>query len=218
MENHVCPLCEMSAPPACPAAGRAFHHCDRCDLIWVPRAWHLSPEAEAERYRRHENSAADAGYDAFLRRAIEPLKADAAIRRVLDYGSGPEPVLLSLLHDAGFDAVGYDPYFAPDADLSRPFDAVVSVETFEHFAQPHAETEKIIGLIHPGGLLVVVTRFHPGTAAMRDWWYARDPTHVAFYSMQTMRWIGKRFGFTLEDSNDTDMVVLRRDAAAGESP
>ena len=70
-------------------------------------------------------------------------------RRVLYYRSGPTPVPVDPLRQAGHKAVGYAPFFAGNADLSRPFDAVVAVETFEHLAEPGRELATIRQLLRP---------------------------------------------------------------------
>ena len=32
-------------------------------------------------------------------------------------------------------------------------------------------------------------------SAFPEWGYHRDPTHIAFYSETTMRWIARRYGW-----------------------
>jgi SAM-dependent methyltransferase len=206
----ICPLCGAGTTVIHQDRRRRFVHCAACDLISVPRACHLAPELQRERYTRHHNSPEDAGYVAMLNRPIALLQQFAAdARRVLDYGSGPAPVLVELLRRAGYEAAGYDPFFAGDADLSPPFDAVVSIETFEHFAEPGRELENIRRLLRPGGCLVVMTLFHPDPAGLEDWWYARDATHVAFYSPRTLDWIAGRFGFDLLYCDNERLAALR---------
>jgi SAM-dependent methyltransferase len=170
-------------------------------------------EDQQARYAKHRNSIDNAGYVRMLNRPIEMLRQYGnEVRRVLDYGSGPSPVMVELLRQAGFDAAGYDPIFAAGTDVTGPFDAVVAVETFEHFAEPRREMEKIAGLLRPGGMLIVMTLLHNGPATMKDWWYARDATHVAFYSTATLAWIAAAFGFELVHCDNERLAVLRRTA------
>lgn len=145
-----------------------------------------------------------------LNRPIALLRRYAGdARRVLDYGSGPALVLLELLRRAGYEAAGYDPLFNSGADGPQPFDVVVSIETFEHFAEPHRELEQIRGLLRPGGHLTVMTLLYGGPAAIRDWWYARDATHVAYYSAGPLDWIVGELGFELLYCDKERMAVLR---------
>lgn len=205
-----CCLCATPSPPLRTRTARAYHQCPACDLIFVPRKWHLNEDAQRARYAQHHNSAEDAGYMAMLRRPLSLLRQFApGARRVLDYGCGREAVLVDLLGRDGYRAVGYDPLYASDAALSSPFHAVIAVETFEHFADPRGEMDRIQRLLAPSGCLIVVTLLHQGPEAVRNWWYARDPTHVAFYSSGTMAHIAKAFGFAILFSDSERILVLR---------
>ena len=42
-----------------------------------------------------------------------------------------------------------------------------------------------------------------------DWYYHRDPTHVAFYSRRTFRWIADWLDLTLEHPRQR-VVLLRK--------
>lgn len=152
---------------------------------------------------------------------------------VLDYGSGPEPVMVDLLREAGYSPTGWDPFFANDpatigvgcgvgcaaggvaggaaggaANVAPSFEAIVSVETFEHFADPRLEMERIVGLLQSNGLLIVQTLFHHGPETIADWWYVRDPTHVTFYSHATIDWICRTFGLTCLFRDEKNLAVL----------
>ncbi len=206
-----CPLCAGPAGRALSQFERDFLHCTGCDLVFVPHAQHLDHAGEKARYETHENTMNNAGYVAMFERFLTILATCAPdVRTVLDYGCGPGPVLVELLRRRGYRAEGFDPYFACDTDLSRSFDAVVSTETFEHFARPGREMERLSRLVRPGGVLAVMTLFHPGRASLADWWYMRDKTHVAFYSHATLHWIGRRFGFDVVFQEPNNIIVMRR--------
>ncbi len=206
----ICPLCGAAATWAAIYQKRDYYHCSICDLIFVPPDQHLDPESERARYATHNNTMDNAGYVAMFEGPISLLGEHCGDGcHILDYGSGPGPVLVELLCRAGYDAVGYDPFFAPNVDLSCSFDAIISTETFEHFARPRAEITRILGLLRPGGLLAIMTLFHPGPAAVADWWYARDPTHVAFYSHATFDWICGEFGLTTLHRDGKNFTILR---------
>jgi SAM-dependent methyltransferase len=176
----------------------------------VPRVCHLDAEAQRARYAKHRNSADDAGYVAMLRRPVALLRQyHPAARRVLDYGCGREQILVGLLRREGYEAVGYDPLYGSDADMSSPFDAVVAVESMEHFPEPGGELQRIRGLLAPGGCLVVMTALHRGPDTIKDWWYARDPTHVSFYSAATMTYIAEAFGFRILFTDNKRNLVLQ---------
>lgn len=182
-------------------------------MHFVPASAHVTPDVELARYRLHQNSLNDAGYVRFLEPALRALERHApAGGRVLDYGAGPVPVLAELLRRAGFRVATYDRYFAPDTGLTPPFDAVVATETFEHFRDPRADLDRIAGLLEAGAVLVVMTSLWTPACDIARWHYANDTTHVVFYALETFRYIGDRWGFTLVETNSRNLVVLRRGA------
>lgn len=218
-----CPLCGALAPFATRAAPRPVHRCPECDLRFVPAAHHLSPEQERARYRLHRNSIEDAGYVRFLSPVVEALKRRLPCRAtppltrqglpaagapaVLDYGCGPDPVLVKLLRRAGYDAAGYDPFFHPDTELRRGYDAVVSTETFEHFRAPATEIERVVRLLKPGGVLAVMTALYDGQD-LATWHYSLDATHVCFYTIATFRFVAVRWGLQVVETNDRNLIVM----------
>jgi hypothetical protein len=142
---------------------------------------------------------------------IDLLAAHAPVaRRILDYGCGPAPVLVDMLQEAGYLAAGYDPLFPAGPVPEPPWDAIVSTETFEHLAAPADDLDRIDGWLAPGGCLVVVTRWHAGLETLADWWYARDRTHVAFYSRVTLDHLCRRRGWQLLQVAGPDLAVLRK--------
>lgn len=208
-----CTLCQTAAPEVGRLGGRRFHLCPVCDLVFVPTHQHVGAEAARARYLKHRNSPDDVGYTDRFSRLIELLRGQApGARRVLDYGCGPTPVFVEMLRAAGYDASGYDPLFCPDSSLHEPFDVVASVETFEHFTRPGDELARIVARIRPGGMLAVMTLFHHGAESLGNWWYLRDPTHVAFYSQATFDFIAPRFGLTIVHRDERDTIILRRNA------
>lgn len=193
-----CPLCST------PASGlltrfrdRDYRHCAGCDLVFVPAAQHVPPSAAYSRYRLHRNTPDDQGYRDFLNRLLRelaPLLQPGD--RGLDYGSGPGPVLAQMLREQGFATAIYDPFFAPGRTvLKRRYDFITCTETVEHFAQPAAEFDRFNRMLRPGGRLGIMTCIRDPAATLAEWWYIRDETHVAFYSMRTMSWIGNRYGW-----------------------
>lgn len=209
-----CPLCEAHAHAFVTVDGRRYLRCPRCLLTFLHPAQRLSHEAEHARYLTHRNDPDDPGYRAFLDRVATPLGERLAPgAEGLDYGSGPGPTLSVMLAERGFPTADFDPFFAADpAPLQRKWDFVTCTETAEHFFHPGAEFARLHQLLRPGGLLAVMTRPLDDDAGFAEWWYRRDPTHVAFYRPETFRWIEGRWPWTLESPAPT-VFLFRRPAA-----
>ena len=196
-----CPLCHGSATDLYHVAKgpRDYFKCRECELVHLHPSQRLSLRSEHERYELHRNDATDPGYVRFLERLALPLiERLPAGARGIDFGCGPAPVLSTLLSAAGFPCVAYDPLFAPDtAPLSERYDFVTCSEVVEHAYDPSALFATLDRLVRPEGLIGVMTRFHGLEAPFATWWYKRDPTHVAFYSEATMRWIARHHGWSV---------------------
>ncbi|HMN67137.1 MAG TPA: class I SAM-dependent methyltransferase [Bdellovibrionales bacterium] len=195
----ICTLCGSGA--AKPIEPPAYFHCRDCDLRFLDPVRHLTPDLEKPRYEMHENKYEDPAYRRFLSAISSPLLERLPQGSLgLDFGSGPSPVLARILTEGGLPTEVYDPYFANDADkLKTRYDFVVSSEAIEHFYRPGEEFKKLKNLVKPGGLLAVMTHIYQDGIDFQDWYYRRDPTHVAFYSAKTLAWICEGFGFaTLE--------------------
>ncbi len=204
-----CPLCQSPRPQPIPARQRRYFHCTRCDLIAVPPNDHLDDHTEKARYRLHRNTADDPGYRAIFDGPLACLARHAPrAGRVLDYGCGWAPIFVERLRACGYDATGYDRFFAPTLPATPPFDAVTCIETAEHFRSPRNAFDHIASLRAPRGCIVVRTQLHRGAASIDDWWYARDPTHVAFYSRAVFEWIAGRLSLRLVECSDDGVVCF----------
>jgi len=188
---------------------RRYYLCGNCALIFVDPAQRLSPAEERARYLLHQNSPQDRGYVAFLNQLLQPLLlylVEGA--RGLDYGCGPVPVLSRLAQAQGIACDDYDPFFV-DGPLRPPYDVVFASECFEHFHHPAEEMARILALLKPGGFLGIMTERWTTLAAFEDWYYARDPTHVAFYHADTFDFICERFGLASVWRDEKRVIILR---------
>ena len=196
-----CPLCggEARRGAATDMLGRRLGECGTCGLVFAEeRDW---PDAAAEkaRYGLHRNSAADGGYVRFLRRTLEPaLRRLPPGGRMLDFGSGPSPVLAELARAAGARCEAWDPFFAPERPEGA-FDVVTACEVVEHFHRPRESWADLLGFAGKRGTAVVATEvLGEDLSGMGRWSYAGDFTHTAFYRERTLRWIADRWGRRLE--------------------
>jgi hypothetical protein len=180
-------------------------------LTFVPAAQHATPGAERARYETHLNSPEDAGYREFLDRLLAPLAARLAPgARGLDYGSGPGPTASVMMRERGFAMSDYDPFFAPNEEaLRKTYAFVTCTEVVEHFRRPAENFKNLDALLEPGGALGVLTGVLEDDAAFPAWWYHNDITHIAFYRPETLAWIARRFGWSLERLGRDAMVFLK---------
>ncbi|QPJ63958.1 MAG: class I SAM-dependent methyltransferase [Candidatus Nitrohelix vancouverensis] len=213
-----CPLC-LSSQTALFLEGdqREYQACSVCALIFVPSSHHLPLDEERARYLEHENSLDNPGYVNMFQKKIDLLQLHCPnITRILDYGCGYEPVLKALLKRAGFQAEGFDPYFFQEWDKNARYDLVISTETVEHFSQPGKELQTMLSALAPRGYLALMTRFYPSRDrehdrdAFSDWYYKRDPTHVAFYGPATFDWIADALALKIIHTNDFDFIIMQK--------
>jgi hypothetical protein len=207
-----CPLCGGTGPfrPLADRWGRHHRLCPDCKLISTVRADLPSPDRAAARYAMHRNGPGDAGYVAFLRRAVDAARPHlGGVRRALDYGCGPGPALHVPLAEIGIGCDGWDPCFFPEPPPLERYPAVFATEVVEHFPDPAADWTAMLGRVAPGGLLVVMSDFWTDAEAFPSWSYANDFTHVAFLHADTLRWIAGRHGLALLPSPDPRVALFR---------
>jgi SAM-dependent methyltransferase len=216
-----CPLCEAGETFLFHRNDqREFRRCRACRLTFVPASHHLGRADELARYRTHQNRPDDPAYRAFLDRLAQHLapKLEPGASG-LDYGSGPGPTLSVMLEEQGFAMRLYDPFFAPDERaLRETYDFITCTETVEHFARPAAEFGLFARLLRPGGWLGVMTQLLENDETFPGWWYHRDPTHIAFYRPETMRWIAARHHWRIETPSPSVTLFHRAAESAREDP
>ena len=201
----LCPLCSSSETRFLFEAKalrrvREFHRCIRCDLVFVPKKFHVSHEIEKGQYDLHQNEASDGRYMQYLQPVID-LVVRLGEGPILDYGSGPNPVLVETLREKGLPAEGWDPFFSQEKP-EWPFRIVTSTEVVEHFSDPAESWEELNQHVLPSGHIVVMTSLTDEVSSLKDWHYIRDITHVSFYSTRTMYWIAERWGYQVSFSGN----------------
>ena len=207
-----CPLCDSAGATLFHRdARREYWRCPVCALVYVPPAYHLSPEEEKAEYDLHQNCVTDPGYRGFLSRLSEPLLARLpAGASGLDFGCGPGPALAAMLTEAGCTVQLYDVFYHPDASvLQRDYDFVTATEVVEHLQRPGGELARIWQLLAPGGYLGIMTKHVIDADAFASWHYKNDPTHICFFSNQTWAWWCRQRHATVERIG-ADVVLLRK--------
>lgn len=207
-----CPLCHHTETPLFwQDQRRCYLRCRRCSLIFVPPGARLDAAAEKAVYDTHRNEVDDPGYRRFLNRLAEPLTTRLAPGSSgLDFGCGPGPALAAMLTEAGFATTTYDPYYADHPErLRRQYDFVTCTEAIEHFYQPGREWRQLLAMLRPGGWLGLMTKLARDQAAFAHWHYKQDPTHVSFFSRDTLLWLAARDGLGIEFIG-ADVILLQK--------
>ena len=201
-----------------------YFRCADCGGIFMSPESRLMPEKQKERYLKHNNTMTNKGYVEFLEKFIEPvLEYDDTWKthRIMDYGSGPEPVLVWLLErykkegrlGADCEVRGWDPFFAPDVPFFEGgADLVTCLEVAEHFEDPVADFAKLSSCARTGGFVAVGTMLLPsgGLEAFKGWWYRSDATHVSFYTEEALRRVAAKTGLVWEARLNDRTFLFRK--------
>ena len=207
-----CPLCHAcdDISPYHQDRYRSYILCGTCQLVFVPPAERPDIIAEKSEYDKHNNRADDEGYRQFLSRLADPL-----LERIqpgslgLDFGSGPGPLLASMLRGAGMRVRTYDVFYDPDPSVwYQEYDFITCTEVVEHLHNPGREFKRLFSAIKPGGWLAIMTKRIKAREAFADWHYTRDLTHVCFFSEETFQWIAKQYNAKLYLPAE-DVALLR---------
>ena len=195
-----CTLCDSSSTEfAITRLGKQYFQCSNCKLVFLNPKQQMGFFEEKARYQTHNNDIRQAGYRRFLNQMWEPLRDSLPHKDVsiLDFGCGPTKAFAELALEDGFVVESYDPYFFNDKDvLNRKYDVLWCSEVFEHFNSPAESVDKVFSLVNPGGAVAVMTDSYPhDPEEFKSWGYHNDPTHITFYSSDTMNWIAQKYKF-----------------------
>ncbi len=191
-----------------------FHECLDCEVIYKDDRHKMSSIEEKKVYDHHENSMDNEGYVNYLMNfvdsAIIPFIKEG---NVLDFGSGPNPVLKEILITKyNFKVSIYDYFYMDNKDVFlNHYDLITSTEVFEHLFDPINSIKQFYKMLYPGGIVSIMTLFHPKEReAFYNWFYIRDPSHVTFYTPKTFEVIAKYNGFKVLDTNQYRYITLMK--------
>jgi len=216
-----CPLCEHDkVVDYHQDKKRPYLQCFNCQLVFVPKKHHLTPELEKEEYDKHENDLNDEGYIRFLSRAINPLlnelkELHSTELQGLDFGCGPAPALAQQVEKNGYKMDVYDPYFYPEPQtLNQQYDFVTCTEVVEHFNEPKKSLEQLFSLLKPNAILVFMTKLVIDQERFKQWHYKNDPTHISFFSRYTFEYLISSFNNSYRRFSlsfvDNDVIIIKK--------
>ena len=194
--------------------GKKYFICRNCSLIQLEKKQILSHIAEKNRYMLHENSVSNKGYITHLNNIIEISVKPFLNKgnRILDFGCGPEKTLADLLANLGYTVTTFDPYFDTGKKWrTKNYDAITAIEVFEHLTYPALELNTLNKCLSPGAYLIIRSMLHNKCwIDFSKWWYKDDPTHITFYSKDTINYICKRWNYELIQIKDQCEIVLKK--------
>jgi SAM-dependent methyltransferase len=190
-----------------------FHECESCEVIYKDETNRITLKEEKNVYEQHENSIEDQGYVNFLTNFVDSaLIPHIKKGHLLDFGSGPEPVLKEILNKRyHFDVDIYDYFYAKDESVfNHVYDGIISSEVFEHLWQPRQTLNQLKSVLKKDGILAIMTLFHPKEKdEFFDWFYIRDPSHVTFYTPKTFEVMADKVGFKVIETNNYRYITLK---------
>lgn len=194
----ICPLCSQEIENGHHSIdGHVLFKCSKCFLLFKdPQSW---PDLEVEKaiYDLHQNDPENPRYREYLLKTLSPVleRIPKAVLG-LDYGCGPSKGIESLCRERGIDCFSFDPlYFPQDEVFEHKFDFIIVNEVAEHFQKPGHEFEKINSLLKPQAIIGLRTELPP--QKLEGWWYMKDPTHIVFYSIETLNFIAESFSLNI---------------------
>lgn len=212
MTKKNCWMCESASENIIEIESPLYFQCPNCDLIFIEDDFILDDQQEKKRYTLHQNNYGNVGYVEMLKQfigvAVKPF--NIRIKRGLDFGCGPVPVLSDLISEDGNQMDIYDPCFYNDLSFHRKkYDLITATEVFEHLKSPGYTIPLLEKLLNNGGLLSIMTLFH-GNCDFKNWWYRQDRTHICFYSHKTCHWIARRFLLNIVYINNKNICVWQK--------
>jgi len=190
------------------------YHCKACEFIFKDEASVVTQDKELKIYEQHNNSEENLGYVAmfqdFMDKTFLPYREE--ITSVLDFGSGPTPVLANLMLRNGFEVEKYDKFFSPEKVYeNKLYDLITSTEVIEHIADVPEVMQLFSAHLNPKGYLALMTQFHTNEKAdYLNWWYRRDPTHISFFRPHTFEVLAKVYGFELLFHDEKKLILLQK--------
>jgi len=184
-----------------------------CSLVFQERSTLPNAEEERTRYTLHRNNEDDDGYlrwlQSFIDLAVTPWYQGGT---VLDFGSGPNPVLTGMLRSQGINTYNYDPFFAPEWPLRNDFSLILMCEVLEHIHDPILAFDRLFEGSADKAVLSVKTQFLPSLdkKTFEKWWYKEDPTHIRFYTPRSLQFLGEATGWFLVKHDLSSLAVFMK--------
>ena len=210
----VCEICKSETHTLNDPQIKVTHQvCNNCGFIYKDKEFHPTWEDESNEYLRHENSIENEGYVNLFKHIIKGYIEGLDIKRkVLEFGSGPNPVFKEILVDSGYDVLDYDPFYNPNEEYKKhKYQLITSHEVVEHFVNPIKEFTELVSLLEDDGYIVLSTYFRDmDEEAFLTWWYRRDITHLSFYNVNVFEELCKILPLKIVKHDSKKIIILQK--------
>lgn len=196
-QDHPCVLCGSDkTQPYYSNENSSYFQCSVCELVFTPKRFHLNNADEKSRYDLHQNNPDDVGYRQFLSTVFDPVEKHLTPNaKGLDFGCGPGPTLSVMFEEQGYKVDLFDKFYANDRSIfNNTYDFITATEVAEHLDNPGDELTKLFNMLSAGGVLAIMTKILDDQIEFKSWYYKNDPTHICFFSQNTMHHLAKTWG------------------------
>ncbi|CAA6805463.1 MAG: Putative methyltransferase associated with DUF414 [uncultured Sulfurovum sp.] len=191
-----------------------YYRCTSCAFVFLDDLHIIDKVQEKQQYDLHHNGFENEGYvqmfEDFINLAVDPYLLN--IKTVLEFGSGPGPVLSKLLEHRGLEVDIYDLYYAPiEVYASKKYDLITATEVFEHLAEPLEVLALLVKHTNMNGYIILMTKFPPkDDKAFINWWYRRDPTHISFFTPESFEIMAEKLSLKVLKIFNNNIVVFQK--------
>lgn len=198
-----------------------WFRCDDCEFLFTTFFDDWSPDDFARFVYNADYIKVDPGYvaarPAAQAEALGRLLGPPSGLRILDYGSGAG-LMVSRLHENGFDIHGYDPFSSPERPVGQ-FDLVTCIEVIEHSPDPMALLRDMRSLLkNDGGILLSEALQPANIEEIRcNWWYCAPRNgHCSTFSTNTLALAAERLGWRFHPGGGRHALTSREGGRVAE--
>ena len=191
---------------------KVFFQCHSCELIFLDKKFYVSCIDEKNQYDHHNNSLENKGYVKMFNDFLDFTLESLHVKSVLDFGSGPTPVLAELLKRRDLHVEYFDKFYQPEKVYeNKKYGLITSTEVFEHLENPKEILNLLKNHLTQSGIISIMTLFHTNKQDdFLKWWYRRDPTHITFFTPKTIETMAKECGLKVLKHDNKRIILLSK--------